>query len=595
MRFTFLIPFVMSGAAAAQALPMNGFDHFPLGDAQLSNDNGILVVSNIGSSGQDGVRTRLAGADFYNVQFMAEGAIQAPGSFMKISTLGQVDAPDDPIWTLSVKNLGNAFGISMNMGDIGPQQMRVLTWKDGLPVAELAVPIFNPDDIIVEVPPFGCRVDPVWTMGPIDFPPGGPIWQSTWALFDLEEIGDVTIVNPLTNAPITVQADRMAIEVLHDKPIGPLSDAFLRGMDVDKVEICDETFGWHHHEHSQLGNSNFSISNGFLKVANIGSSGLDGVCLWLDEIFNQVTDNGLRIPLQPVQINPGQSMMLEAFGSVGGRSTGLGISEMKFAPGGLTELTADFSSLGGTKARIVGLLAGDVVADEIVDMGVVGTISDVVVLGSCGKLPPDFEPFPPIGPIIVIGPPQPPCFFWGLNQPAELDILQGAGDTLVTVDEIRVLAVDVPPVDGLERFGITGRNLDEITLLDEKTLFGSAFVDLGGADPGTNGDPVLGAHGTLTPGSQNILGISNGLPSSPAVLFFALSQAAVPFKGGTLQAFPVLGSVPLTTNANGTINLPFTWPAALPAGLTPTFQAAIADSGASKNVALTNAVMGTSH
>jgi hypothetical protein len=595
MRLSVLcLSLCISGVAAAQSVPAHGFDHTPLGQAQLSLDtNGNLIVSNIGSSGLDGVRADLIGSDYYTVAFGA--ADTQRGDFMSIRTDGNVAGANQPIWALDIENLGTSFGVTMAPGAVGAQTARVLAWNDGELVADTPVD-FGPGIIIIEVPPFGCDVDPVWPMGPIG--PFPPIFE-TWALFDLEQPGLVDIPSGFQQA-LSVVADRVAIAVQHDQPIGSLSNLEMKGKNISQFEICAEQLGWKHHGHTALGNTVYDISNGFLTVANIGSSGQDGVCIDLDPLVNQTTDNGLRVPMLPKPIGNGQGMALQAFGTVQGDTSQLGTSEIK-QQGGPAEVFAEFSALGGTQVCVMGLLDGQVVLNTIVPQGAIGAFQEPVVLNSCGKLPPDFEPFPPIGPIIIIGP-QPPCFLWGLEGDTDLEIYNGfdyQGSSIVTVDELRLLAVDVPPVDGLLQFDITGTALGQVTLIDEIPMHGNAWIDLGCADPGTLGDPVLGGWGTLTPGSQNQVGISNGLPLANGAMFLTFTDPdqliAVPFKGGTLKAFPFLDMIFLATDAAGELVLPFQWPTGLPSGVSITLQVALQDPGASKNVALTNAIQGTSH
>jgi hypothetical protein len=81
-------------------------------------------------------------------------------------------------------------------------------------------------------------------------------------------------------------------------------------------------------------------------------------------------------------------------------------------------------------------------------------------------------------------------------------------------------------------------------------------------------------------------------PSSPALLFVALASVPVPFKGGVLAANPAILSVPLATDGNGELLLPFTWPSGVPADTALYFQCAIKDAGAIHGVALSNALEG---
>jgi hypothetical protein len=67
----------------------------------------------------------------------------------------------------------------------------------------------------------------------------------------------------------------------------------------------------------------------------------------------------------------------------------------------------------------------------------------------------------------------------------------------------------------------------------------------------------------------------------------------VPFKGGTLVAFPTILDVPLVTSGSGTLNLPFVWPTGLPPYTNLWFQYSISDLAAVKKVALSNALKAT--
>ncbi len=123
----------------------------------------------------------------------------------------------------------------------------------------------------------------------------------------------------------------------------------------------------------------------------------------------------------------------------------------------------------------------------------------------------------------------------------------------------------------------------------------SVFTDLGDALTGIAGDPQLAGTGTLTPGSPNSLDLTDAAPNALAILFAGLADNAVPFKGGTLHPVPVLAAVNLTTSPSGTVSLPFTWPPGVPPGFGFVTQFAIQDGAATKNVALSNALLGTAH
>ncbi len=117
------------------------------------------------------------------------------------------------------------------------------------------------------------------------------------------------------------------------------------------------------------------------------------------------------------------------------------------------------------------------------------------------------------------------------------------------------------------------------------------YTDLGCADGGVSGDPVLDGTGTLDSGTGASIDLTSAAPSAPAVLFIGLGPAGagIPFKGGTLKPIPMLFSVSLATSAGGNASLPFVTPAGL-SGLTTINQFAIVDAAASSSVALSNAL-----
>jgi hypothetical protein len=120
------------------------------------------------------------------------------------------------------------------------------------------------------------------------------------------------------------------------------------------------------------------------------------------------------------------------------------------------------------------------------------------------------------------------------------------------------------------------------------------WIDFGGALVGVSGSPLLVGTGTLVFGSPNAIGLSDAAPSAPCGLFVALSSTPVPFKGGTLKAFPtLLAPIILSTSPAGTLPLPFTMPAGLPPGTDLWLQYAIQDAAAVQGFALSNALVGS--
>ncbi|HEX5011941.1 MAG TPA: VCBS repeat-containing protein [Planctomycetota bacterium] len=116
----------------------------------------------------------------------------------------------------------------------------------------------------------------------------------------------------------------------------------------------------------------------------------------------------------------------------------------------------------------------------------------------------------------------------------------------------------------------------------------SPWTDLGRALAGVTGDPALVGTGPLTAGSAGSLALTNAAPSAACLLFVSLSSSPVPFKGGTLCPVPWLVTLPLATNAAGSLTLPWaSWPSGL-SGATLFFQYAIADGAAIHGASLSN-------
>jgi hypothetical protein len=60
------------------------------------------------------------------------------------------------------------------------------------------------------------------------------------------------------------------------------------------------------------------------------------------------------------------------------------------------------------------------------------------------------------------------------------------------------------------------------------------------------------------PGAPGQIVLSGAAPSAACALFVSPAQAGVPFKGGTLSAFPPLATVYLVTSPGGALVL--AWP-----------------------------------
>jgi len=115
------------------------------------------------------------------------------------------------------------------------------------------------------------------------------------------------------------------------------------------------------------------------------------------------------------------------------------------------------------------------------------------------------------------------------------------------------------------------------------------WIDLGSALAGTDGvAPALWAAGTLEPDTVNALRLTSLPTASVAALVVGEQAASQPFKGGVLVPLPLGPALLLPADRFGTFQAVFSVPAA-PAG-NLVLQALVADRGAPKGVALSNAM-----
>ena len=116
-----------------------------------------------------------------------------------------------------------------------------------------------------------------------------------------------------------------------------------------------------------------------------------------------------------------------------------------------------------------------------------------------------------------------------------------------------------------------------------------AFIDIGPGLAGSLGVPLLGGQGDLTPGGAGFtLDLTSANPSSLAVMFVSLSQAAAPFKGGTLYTLPILLQINLATDGFGHVSLPAQIPVGTPSGTSFVLQYWIADPAAIHGASASN-------
>ncbi len=116
------------------------------------------------------------------------------------------------------------------------------------------------------------------------------------------------------------------------------------------------------------------------------------------------------------------------------------------------------------------------------------------------------------------------------------------------------------------------------------------FLNLGQGLEGSTGVPILYAVGTLTAGSLLSLHLENALPQSVGLWGVGLSSVTSPLLGGILVPSPDYVFVAPPTDLSGRWQLDFTWPAAVPSGLTLFTQVWLPDPQGSQGASSSNAL-----
>lgn len=159
-------------------------------------------------------------------------------------------------------------------------------------------------------------------------------------------------------------------------------------------------------------------------------------------------------------------------------------------------------------------------------------------------------------------------------------------DVLAGVDDIVFTTGEPGFFFGLTDFILT---LDNISI----STTGGPWSDLGNGLAGDGGVPQLFGSGTLAPGSETALGLSNAAPSTAAFLFVGSDQVNLPLLGGTLVPSGDLATIAGLVNPSGTLPFGFAWPASLGSGTPIYWQYWIADASGPFGATASNALVST--
>ncbi len=432
-----------------------GLKHSPRGDAALSTPGAdMLVVSNIGSSGEDGVSVDLgeaAGGWFGHSEAPASGSLS-------VTAVGVQNGTPDTMFATAIATIGATSSITLNVTNVPGTTFTRNLYLNGALVSSVS-----------NIP---SGLPAAQTMDAL--PPGYCIAERT---------ANNVIYSVRLDSPVTVsgfgQCDE--IELIPDTAnpgIEALTSANVGAMDTGDLTFDGGGLIMFGNEHQRLGIASLTTvapppgpATPTLRVGNLGAAGTDGVTIGLDNVESlDVTINPTVVNVTPRQIN---LRATGCFDDVPGSS--LGRSSI-VTGGGISVLQGDFADISSANTVLIELWNdGEFVASVQRPGG-----GNTAFFGTNGM-----DPFPQL---IAVGkrPVANPCFYWQFN--GDLTVRATFGGAPIGVgDEVRVLA-DQPdaPITALDSYSITSSLSSTLVITGESVS--NPGVACGGTCDPTNGD-----------------------------------------------------------------------------------------------------------
>ncbi len=459
---------------------LSGLPHAALGQANLGVDGaGTLVVSNIGSSGQDGVRIDSGETSFHRSRWTDLSA--APdGAVIEIEATAV--GSDTPAASGRLEKSAGSWSLSADYSDVGQTQQTISVFLDGEMVGSVAG--VNGQAVESAVPPIGSQTGALFGL----IPSGGPggtlcdFWETVqWYCSGIPNCGtswvnvspellscctppeggivatcgipcysswDFGVATPLMIDGLVFAGDRLVFEPDDPEVVTDVRSVAIRAADLPSIGITGEAIEYQYLAVSGEGESTLEASAETFtaSVEDPSAAGGFAVDLGRADSFAIRWD-----PLDPAAAAPiGAQIEASATGSlngVPGQTLGhLQVTKVGAGAEGL-EITADFLNIGSPTHRIQVFDAGLLVAEIAGHSGPVGSVSTWP--RGIGKLGGSTE-----------------CYV-GEHPPDTLFTVDGGG---IVGDEIRVLAEGSGAVDYKSGFSIQTAGLTEITFAGEPEI-----------------------------------------------------------------------------------------------------------------------------
>ena len=451
---------------------------------QLEPSSGHLVVSNIGSSGLDGVSIDLGDPQGSNLVKFADPLPLPPDPNFNfnLQARGRVLGIPGELPLGGVQIQGSPTGNPVLIGDFAPieaQATFVQVYGGGRLVGSAILPpggqlgTLSPIDPIFGMPelcgcgkfapgfpyPLPCFFWEFDRLGAFHFPNTGPLIGDKIALFaggsplQVDRITDLDLSGAnLAGGQLTISnIGSSGEDGVRSEPLPPADALRADVLFKDPPQVpdrCVDLFGNSHHA---LGGARLLPDGDRLVVSNIGSSGEDGVRIDLGAADNLEVRTGIDLR------HPGARFELGGVGSVGGTpGQPLGLFGCQNVNGAV-QAVADYKLLGIPTVEIRLLLGGVPQATITEACGVIGTVAPGPGGGfpqivDCGKL----------APLPV------PCFFIGIDRPVRFT--PASGGPAVLCDRVEALAAGIPePITGLDQVLLRATNLGVFEILGESS------------------------------------------------------------------------------------------------------------------------------
>ena len=158
------IVFALPASADGADVLYQGFLNEPLGQACLTPDaNGNLIVSNIGSSGLDGVAVDFGATPFEWELALPDAADGPDGAFVAFTTTGVVDGqPDQELLTLRIEDLGNLWGLMVDTSGLMSGSMFLSAAQQDIVFSSDFTPPPPAATVVATFPSGAIRMNPVF-------------------------------------------------------------------------------------------------------------------------------------------------------------------------------------------------------------------------------------------------------------------------------------------------------------------------------------------------------------------------------------------------------------------------------------------------